>query len=276
MATNELAHLPLDVRPIAALDAETRIAHIRAERWVQHGAADRVLGYMQEALTQPSRERMENILLVGESGMGKTMLVRKFERQNAVPFECAEPVDLQPTPARARFGPDEGAFGIVLTPSLTSLIEEVQHDLQAAMAETPPKRSWGYVESAEDMLTVVAHLTLCIVLATTVRCEPRIDWHSLEIGQSIRTDATSGVTHEGPVAVSRSVVFSPSWPFHSAAHRGTARCSASIETPWCQRLARSALSSGLAAPYVDGNISASWSACWPARTSQAMKLHLKA
>ncbi len=96
MATNELAHLPLDVRPIAALDAETRIAHIRAERWVQHGAADRVLGYMQEALTQPSRERMENILLVGESGMGKTMLVRKFERQNAVPFDARPALDVGP------------------------------------------------------------------------------------------------------------------------------------------------------------------------------------
>jgi hypothetical protein len=68
--TAEFAHLPQDVRPIAALDAEARIAHIRAERWVQHAAADRVLGYLQEALEQPPRERMENILLIGESGMG--------------------------------------------------------------------------------------------------------------------------------------------------------------------------------------------------------------
>jgi ATP-dependent protease HslVU (ClpYQ) ATPase subunit len=87
MATPEFAHLPPDVRPIAALDAEARIAHIRAERWVQHAAAGRVLGYLQEALEQPPRERMENILLIGESGMGKTMLVRKFERQNAAPFD---------------------------------------------------------------------------------------------------------------------------------------------------------------------------------------------
>ena len=69
----EFAHLPQDVRPIAALDAEARIAHIRAERWVQHAAADRVLGYLQEALEQPPRERMENILLIGECGMGKTI-----------------------------------------------------------------------------------------------------------------------------------------------------------------------------------------------------------
>lgn len=83
----ELEHLPLDVRPVAGLDAEARIAHIRAQRWVQHAAADRVLGYLQEAAVQPPKERMENILLIGESGMGKTMLVRKFERQNAAPFD---------------------------------------------------------------------------------------------------------------------------------------------------------------------------------------------
>ncbi len=54
----EFEHLPLDVRSIAGLDAEARIAHIRAERWVQHAAADRVLGYLQEALVQPPKDRM--------------------------------------------------------------------------------------------------------------------------------------------------------------------------------------------------------------------------
>jgi hypothetical protein len=36
------AHLPADVRPLAQLDAEVRIAHIRAERWIQHAAAERL------------------------------------------------------------------------------------------------------------------------------------------------------------------------------------------------------------------------------------------
>jgi hypothetical protein len=51
----DFAHLPEDVRPIAALDAEARIAPIRAERWVQHAAVDRVLGYLHERLVQPPR-----------------------------------------------------------------------------------------------------------------------------------------------------------------------------------------------------------------------------
>ena len=96
MAVAEFAHLPQDVRPVAALDAEARIAHIRAERWVQHAAAERVLGYLHEALMQPPRERMENILLVGESGMGKTMLVRKFERQTVAEFDEVAGIQRRP------------------------------------------------------------------------------------------------------------------------------------------------------------------------------------
>jgi hypothetical protein len=95
----EFGHLPLDVRPIAGLDAEARIAHIRAERWVQHAAADRVLNYLQEALVQPPKDRMENILLIGESGMGKTMLVRKFERQNSVRFDDVAGLQRRPVVA---------------------------------------------------------------------------------------------------------------------------------------------------------------------------------
>ncbi|WP_428390973.1 TniB family NTP-binding protein [Lichenicoccus sp.] len=96
MAAAGFEHLPQDVRPVAALDAEARIAHIRAERWVQHAAADRVLGYLHEALEQPPRERMENVLLIGESGMGKTMLIRKFERQTAVAFDAVAGVQRRP------------------------------------------------------------------------------------------------------------------------------------------------------------------------------------
>lgn len=107
----EFAHLPQDVRPIAALDAEARIAHIRTERWVQHAAADRVLGYLQEAFQQPPRERMENILLVGESGMGKTMLVRKFERQNAAPFDDVTGIQHKPVVVMLMpHQPTEGQF----------------------------------------------------------------------------------------------------------------------------------------------------------------------
>jgi len=158
----EFTHLPHDVRPIAALDAEARIAHIRAERWVQHAAAERVLGYLHEALGQPPRERMENILLVGESGMGKTMLVRKFERQTAVAFDDRAGVQRRPVvvmlmphqPTEARFfdqllmalnAPSAGYFmrGFPLQEPAVRLLRElgtrvvVVDELNSLLAGTP-------------------------------------------------------------------------------------------------------------------------------------------
>ena len=49
----EFAHLPEDLRPIALLDAETRIAHIRSERWIQNAPADRLLGYLSAIYRRP-------------------------------------------------------------------------------------------------------------------------------------------------------------------------------------------------------------------------------
>ena len=90
MATSkELPHLAADVLPIAALEAAERIAHIQAERWIPHAAAERALGCLQEAFDQPPRKRRENVLLLGESGMGKSMLIEKFARANAVGRDAA-------------------------------------------------------------------------------------------------------------------------------------------------------------------------------------------
>jgi hypothetical protein len=76
-------HLHPEMREIADLPDEQRIARVRAERWISNPVAVAVLDLLQEVKEQPRRERMENLLLVAESGMGKTMLIRKFERANA-------------------------------------------------------------------------------------------------------------------------------------------------------------------------------------------------
>ncbi|MBY0334534.1 MAG: TniB family NTP-binding protein [Acetobacteraceae bacterium] len=58
---------------------------IRAKRWITHGPAARVLATLAEAFEQPRGDRMEGVLLLAESGMGKTSLLRKFGRDRAVP-----------------------------------------------------------------------------------------------------------------------------------------------------------------------------------------------
>jgi type II secretory pathway predicted ATPase ExeA len=110
MPRGEYAHLPSDMRPIAALDADARIAHIRAERWIQNAGADRVLSYLHDALEQPQRARMENLLLIGESGMGKTMLIRKFERQTTPAFDDATGTQQRPVVMLMPYQPTETQF----------------------------------------------------------------------------------------------------------------------------------------------------------------------
>ena len=107
----EYGHLLPDARPFAALDDETRITRVRAVRWIDHREASLVLLLLQDLLEQPLRERMENILLLGESGMGKTMILRKFERINARPFDATAGVERRPVVVlRMPHEPTEDAF----------------------------------------------------------------------------------------------------------------------------------------------------------------------
>lgn len=82
MSETNFNHLHPEARPLAALEDESRIARIRAERWIAHAAATDILENLQETFAQPASERMENVLFIAESGMGKTSLIRKFERSH--------------------------------------------------------------------------------------------------------------------------------------------------------------------------------------------------
>ena len=44
-----------------------------------------MLASLKESLDEPTSDRMETFL--AESGMGKTMLLWKFQRDNATPFD---------------------------------------------------------------------------------------------------------------------------------------------------------------------------------------------
>ena len=92
-------------------DDAIRLQAIRAKRWITHHPAARVLAMLQEAFDQPAGDRMENLLLIAESGMGKTMLLRKFQRDHAAAFDTASGV--QPYPVVLTLmpeAPSEEAF----------------------------------------------------------------------------------------------------------------------------------------------------------------------
>jgi type II secretory pathway predicted ATPase ExeA len=94
--SEDYSHLHPSVRSLAGLDGEARIASIRSKRWIEHSSAGAILHVLQETLEQPTSERMENVLLIAESGMGKTSLLRRFERRNAIPFDETAGIKRQP------------------------------------------------------------------------------------------------------------------------------------------------------------------------------------
>ena len=83
-----LLHLHPNVRTLAQADDATRLQAIKSRRWITHHIAERVLERLREAFEQQPGDRMLNVLLLAESGMGKTMLLRKFHRDHDAPFDA--------------------------------------------------------------------------------------------------------------------------------------------------------------------------------------------
>lgn len=107
------AHLHASVRSLADEDAASRIWHIRMDRWIGYARADAAIEALEELLDFPQRTRMPNLLLVGPTNNGKTMIVEKFRRA----YPSIDAADNESRVARVPVlsvqmasGPDESRF----------------------------------------------------------------------------------------------------------------------------------------------------------------------
>ena len=92
----ECPHLDPAYRKFAALPDDERIAWIRADRWIGFDQAGLALARLENLLTYPARDRMPCLLIYGDTGMGKTKIVRKFERAHPPKFCQVTGVDRRP------------------------------------------------------------------------------------------------------------------------------------------------------------------------------------
>ena len=81
---NDLNHLIPSAQKTAQLPGAERIARIRADRWIGYTQAQKALAKLEDLFTHPEQQRMPNLLIVGPTNNGKTMLVEKFRRQHPV------------------------------------------------------------------------------------------------------------------------------------------------------------------------------------------------
>ncbi len=92
-------HLLPAYRGHAALPDAERIAWIRADRWLDLDQARMALARLDDLLAYPPRDRMPCLLLYGDTGMGKTKIIRKFLRDHPARFDTGTGVTSMPVVA---------------------------------------------------------------------------------------------------------------------------------------------------------------------------------
>lgn len=71
-------HLSQNTAKYADLDVSTRIERILSDRWIGYTTSKNILGKLEDLLAYPRKERMPNMLIVGNTNNGKTHLVKRF------------------------------------------------------------------------------------------------------------------------------------------------------------------------------------------------------
>lgn len=74
----EWGHLHTAARAALDLPTAERIEHMRRSRWIGYTRAKQLLAKLDDLLTHPKTHRMPNLLIVGDTNAGKTMLANRF------------------------------------------------------------------------------------------------------------------------------------------------------------------------------------------------------
>jgi hypothetical protein len=75
-------HLLPQARQLVELPAEERITRIRSERWIGYARAQDAIARLEFLFHYPQKTRMPNLLIVGPTNNGKSMIVERFRRMH--------------------------------------------------------------------------------------------------------------------------------------------------------------------------------------------------
>jgi hypothetical protein len=84
MSIDDLTHLTPWAAKIALLPNPDRVQRIRTDRWVGYTKAEEALLKLNTLITHPKRQRMPNLLIIGPTNNGKTMIIEKFRRSHPI------------------------------------------------------------------------------------------------------------------------------------------------------------------------------------------------
>ena len=114
-----VSHLNESTAKLLQLAKADRIERIRAPRWIGYPRAQEILGKLEDMLVYPQTHRMPNMLIVGETNNGKTMLVNRFKKKHpATDNPGGDGVRVPVLLIQAPPVPDEGRFYNTILESL--------------------------------------------------------------------------------------------------------------------------------------------------------------
>jgi Bacterial TniB protein len=113
----DLSHLHPAGQPVARLPDEERLRYVRADRWIGYTRATAALERLETLFAWPSKQRMPNLLLIGPTNNGKSMIVEKFRRSHP---PVAHP-DREEIPVLVVQMPSEPSVGRFYTALLAAL-----------------------------------------------------------------------------------------------------------------------------------------------------------
>ena len=111
--SGDYQHLQPSARVWADEDDASRVRRIRTDRWIAYARAEAALAAIEDVLSFPKRTRMPNLLLVGPTNNGKTMIVEKFRRAHPpteVTADADGVADIPVIRVQMPSGPDERRF----------------------------------------------------------------------------------------------------------------------------------------------------------------------
>jgi ATP-dependent Clp protease ATP-binding subunit ClpA len=111
MSKDTSSHLAASAAECLSLTTEERIERIRSPRWIGYPRSKTILAKLEDLLVYPKSHRMPNVLLVGETNNGKTMLVERFRSQHpAHDNPSGQGIRVPVLVIQAPPTPDEGRF----------------------------------------------------------------------------------------------------------------------------------------------------------------------
>lgn len=78
----DLGHLQPSAQALARLPDSERMQRIRADRWIGYPRAVEALDRLESLYAWPTKQRMPNLLVIGPTNNGKSMIIEKFRRQH--------------------------------------------------------------------------------------------------------------------------------------------------------------------------------------------------